>query len=192
MKLSRTDMPINRHSIIMGIDQSFTNTGITILRQNSSTEQEIIHADAISTSIDIPAEERMFSIINFLINTTKEFGVRSVAIESPAYQVASNNGRLLSGLFFSILTHFIKEGVEYLPVNPKTLKKFATGNGSADKHQMKEALKKDELEMLSFLSKIKPKSKKFEDIVDSFWLAKYGCLFGNGKCVGGLKNNEQH
>ena len=46
-------MPINRHSIIMGIDQSFTNTGITILRQNSSTEQEIIHADAISTSIDI-------------------------------------------------------------------------------------------------------------------------------------------
>ena len=60
MKLSRTDTPINRHSIIMGIDQSFTNTGITILRQNSSTEQEIIHADAISTSIDIPAEERMF------------------------------------------------------------------------------------------------------------------------------------
>lgn len=192
MKLSRTDIPINRHSIIMGIDQSFTNTGITILKQNSSTEQEIIHADAISTSIDIPAEERMFTIINFLINTTKEFGVRSVAIESPAYQVASNNGRLLSGLFFSILTHFIKEGVEYLPVNPKTLKKFATGNGSADKHQMKEALKKDELEMLSFLSKIKPKSKKFEDIVDSFWLAKYGCLCGNGKCVGGLKNNEQH
>lgn len=184
MKLSRTDTPINRHSIIMGIDQSFTNTGITILRQNSSTEQEIIHADAISTSINIPAEERMFTIINFLINTTKEFGVRSVAIESPAYQVASNNGRLLSGLFFSILTHFIKEGIEYLPVNPKTLKKFATGNGSADKHQMKEALKKDELEMLSFLSKIKPKSKKFEDIVDSFWLAKYGCLFGDGKCVG--------
>lgn len=176
-------MPINRHSIIMGIDQSFTNTGITILRQNSSTEQEIIHADAISTSIDIPAEERMFTIINFLINTTEEFGVRSVAIESPAYQVASNNGRLLSGLFFSILTHFIKEGVEYLPVNPKTLKKFATGNGSADKHQMKEALKKDELEMLSFLSKIKPKSKKFEDIVDSFWLAKYGCLCGNGNSI---------
>lgn len=192
MKLSRTDTPINRHSIIMGIDQSFTNTGITILRQNSSTEQEIIHADAISTSIDIPAEERMFTIINFLINTTKEFGVRSVAIESPAYQVASNNGRLLSGLFFSILTHFIKEGVEYLPVNPKTLKKFATGNGSADKHQMKEALKKDELEKLSFLSKIKPKSKKFEDIVDSFWLAKYGCLFGDGKCVGEEKNNEWH
>jgi len=183
LKLSRTDTPINRHSIIMGIDQSFTNTGITILRQNSSTEQEIIHADAISTSIDIPAEERMFAIINFLINTTKEFGVRSVAIESPAYQVASNNGRLLSGLFFSILTHFIKEGIEYLPVNPKTLKKFATGNGSADKHQMKEALKKDELEMLSFLSKIKPKSKKFEDIVDSFWLAKYGCLCGNGNSI---------
>ena len=74
-----------------------------------------------------------------------------------------------------------------MPVNPKTLKKFATGNGSADKHQMKEALRKDELETLSFLSKIKPKSKKFEDIVDSFWLAKYGCLFGDGKCVGGLK-----
>ena len=181
MKLSRTDTPINRSFKIMGIDQSFTNTGITILEQIDCKQQSIVHCDCISTSMEIPVEERMFAIINFILSKCRNYQICSVAIESPAYQVASNNGRLLSGLFFSLLTHFIKEGISYFPVNPKSLKKFATGIGSADKKMMREALEESELEQLTYLSGIKAKSKKFEDIVDSFWLAKYGCLFGNGE-----------
>ena len=53
---------------------------------------------------------------------------------------------------------------------------------------MREALSSEELKKLSYLSGIKPTSKKFEDIVDSFWLAKYGCLFGDGK-KGSCENN---
>lgn len=188
MKLSKVDIPINQNLYIMGIDQSFTNTGITILKQINKQEQEIIHSTCISTSMEYAAEERMFAIINFILEKCRCFCISAVAIESPAYQVTSNNGRLLSGLFFSLLTHFLREEISYFPVNPKSLKKFATGSGGADKKSMREALSSEELKKLSYLSGIKPTSKKFEDIVDSFWLAKYGCLFGDGK-KGSCENN---
>ena len=181
MKLSKIDNPVNHNFYIMGIDQSFTSTGITILKQINKERQEIIHSACISTSMEYSAEERMFAVINFVLEKCRDYRISAVAIESPAYQVTSNNGRLLSGLFFSLLTHFLRDGISYFPVNPKSLKKFAAGSGSADKKSMREALSDKEIDDLSYFSGIKPTSKKFEDIVDSFWLAKYGCLFGDGK-----------
>lgn len=178
MKINRTKVSINENKIILGIDQSFTNTGITILKQLNINEQEILHCTCISTSSEHPAEERIVNIIDFVFKNIQNYQVNAVAIESPAYQVTSNNGRLLAGLFFSLLTQFIKEGVPYKPINPKSLKKFATGIGSADKEKMKEALLEYELGKLIELSKLKPTSKRFEDVVDSFWLAKYACIKG--------------
>jgi Holliday junction resolvasome RuvABC endonuclease subunit len=97
----------------------------------------------------------------------------SVCIESLAYRMSSNNGRQLAGLFFMLLTLFLEMGVKHFVVNPKTLKKFATGKGNATKEEMLNSLDSLLVEDIEEICGLKSSSKKFEDIVDSFWLSMF-------------------
>lgn len=69
--------------------------------------------------------------------------------------------------FFTLVMASIPPHVEVLLVTPSQLKKFATGNGKADKKQMKEALVRRLGEALKNLN---------EHEVDAAWLAIYGSV----------------
>ena len=51
---------------------------------------------------------------------------------------------------------------------PTSLKKFATGNGRAQKDEMQQATPDEVLQMFS------DKYKKHDDLIDAYWLARYG------------------
>jgi hypothetical protein len=53
---------------------------------------------------------------------------------------------------------------KFHPVPVGTLKKFATGNGSADKESMKKAAKRDNLDVRDL----------DDNAIDAYWLAKWG------------------
>lgn len=156
-------------SIFMGIDQSLTHTGIVV----SDKEKGIIDVRGISTKPEEGSiEQRILHIkkeVNEKINLHKP---DIIFIESLAYRMNSNNGRLLAGLFFVLLTLFIEKNIRYVIINPKTLKKEVTGNGAASKDDMFKLIPEEDLLKIEKLGFVKKTSKKFEDLVDAYWLSK--------------------
>lgn len=64
-----------------------------------------------------------------------------------------------------------------LIISPKTIKKFATGSGNADKEKMIDAFTEstgiDLYELFNY-KRTKTIKKPISDIADSYWLCKYG------------------
>lgn len=158
----------------IGIDQSMTHTGITIF-QKAEFSEKIIISKGFETNTELSFEERLLSIKSFLKRCILDYLPEEtfIAIEGLAFNRSpSNNSAMLFGLFSVIITMLTEEQYRYKIIPPKTLKKFATNDGSADKHLMLTSIEENIIEELKNLSKVKSK-KKFEDIVDSYWLSKY-------------------
>jgi hypothetical protein len=89
---------------------------------------------------------------------------------------------------FQLLTNFnsvVKE------VSPKSVKKFATGNGSCDKLQMYEQWYKTTNIDLTELLKISNKSSSpIQDIVDSYWIVQYA-INNRNQLVKGVENESK-
>ena len=63
-----------------------------------------------------------------------------------------------------------------IKISPKTVKKFATGNGNAKKKDMAEAFEKEKLSssLIRDASVISTKGQVLsDDVVDAYWLGKY-------------------
>lgn len=163
-------LPKEEDEYFIGIDQSMTHTGLTVLKGD-----QIIFSKGFSSSNDLTFEERISSIRSFIVNTLNKYDKEKVfiSIEGLAFnRKPNNNSMMLFGLFTMIITEFTTLGYRYKIVPPKTLKKFATGNGNADKDVLLEKIENEDKIKLFELSNVKNK-KKFEDIVDSFWLSMY-------------------
>lgn len=168
------EVPVD-NNLFMGIDQSLSNTGLCLLKKTGESI-EIIASESINTSISTNSiEERLKLIVDRIFDFMDTYKPGVVCIEGLAYKMNSNNGRLLAGLFFLILNGMYERGVCYRIVNIKTLKKFATGSGSADKNEMRNNVEESLISELSLKSGFRVLDKKFEDIVDSYFLALYGC-----------------
>lgn len=164
---SSFDFIEEEYKILVGIDQSLTHTGVVI-----SNSGDIIFATGITTDTkDSSIEQRIHFIRLRVKEILEEYSPDFVSIEGLAYGIASNNGRLLAGVFFNILSLLIELDIPYQVVNPKTLKKLATGVGSADKILMRTSIDEYSLDRLVAITKLKATSKKFEDIVDAYWLS---------------------
>ncbi|MFL1706592.1 crossover junction endodeoxyribonuclease RuvC [Campylobacter sp. MOP7] len=158
--------------IFMGIDQSLTHTGVCII-SHTPTSTDILYAKGIKVSSDESVERRIYGIVSVIKNTILEFGVDFVGLEGLAYNMSgTNNARILGGLFFCILNALISLNVPYDIYAPKSIKKFATGNGGAKKNEVVDALDTEDAKTLSDISRIKISSQKFQDIADSFWVCK--------------------
>lgn len=170
----RNACKIGDDRFFIGIDQSMTHTGITIFKKINNQEV-LIASKGFETNTELSFEERLLSIKSFLKDLILQYAPDEtfIAIEGLAFNRSpSNNSAMLFGLFSVIITMLTEEQYRYKIVPPKTLKKFATNDGAADKSLMLNCIADDVLEELRNFSKVKSK-KKFEDIVDSFWLSKY-------------------
>ena len=167
---------VPEHKYFIGIDQSVTHTGITVLEKEEDNTYSIIESFGICTYPENPFEERLSLIVDTVSRTIDKynFGNRlAIAIEGLAYSPGNTNNRaLLFGLFSVLLVSFYNKNLIYSIIPPTTLKKLSTGSGKAKKQEMLAAIPENEVTKLEFLSNLKSKSKKFEDIVDSYFLAK--------------------
>jgi len=163
----------------IGIDQSMTHTGVTVLKYINDIDFEIIESFGIVTSADNTFEERVFKIKDKIIETLVKYDKNHtfISIEGLAFSPGRTNNRaMLFGLFSIILMHLYENEYRYEIVPPTTLKKRYTGSGKAKKEDMLMSTNDMEKIRLSEFSKLKVSSKKFEDIIDSFALAKTAFL----------------
>lgn len=65
-------------------------------------------------------------------------------------------------------------GIKYLMVAPTVIKKYATGKGNANKEKMYDFFKEDTGRDLESEFNIRKDKNPISDIVDSYWLCKYG------------------
>jgi Holliday junction resolvasome RuvABC endonuclease subunit len=153
--------------IVLGIDQSYTSTGIVIADATS-----ILHAEAYASDTDFDIYSRAWEISEHIVQLARQFGVTHVTIEGLAFGKFGNATRDLAGLQFILYTRIWKEcGITPHIVNPLTLKKFATNSGKAKKKDMIAAIpSQDSARIMSFGTW---KKKQMEDIADGYWLARY-------------------
>ncbi len=105
-----------------------------------------------------------------LITLIDHYRVQTIIMEGLSFGSKGNATRDLA-----ILMGTIQARLKGFPVivPPPTLKKFATGNGKANKEEMVQAIETHDAELFEKLMNI-PKTKGREDIADAYWLANYG------------------
>ena len=157
-------------SVIMGLDQSFTSTGVCINSENGFDFRVI---PTVPDKED-PLEKfkRAMFISDAICDMIKEQNVDKVNIEGLALgRAIGNSNRDLAILQGVIVCDILKKfsGLNINIVVPTTLKKFATGKGNAPKDMLFECLPDDIKENLSKI----PKSKGRLDLCDAYWLSVY-------------------
>jgi hypothetical protein len=70
-------------------------------------------------------------------------------------------------------------GIRYTMIAPTAIKKFATGKGNANKELMYESFLSDTGRDLETELEVKRDKNPVSDIVDSYWICKYGYENGN-------------
>lgn len=162
-------------TIRIGIDQSFTSTGLCIKFPDG-----LIAAKAHQTK---PTEsvhhkvERAREIVNFIMKDVLEacnnypMAEPEVRIEGLSMGKNTTSSRDLAGLQFMIIDALKDVEINDITiVPPKSLKKLATGNGNASKDEMVDAIKEPVEGLYDDLVKM-AKNKGRYDIADAFWLA---------------------
>lgn len=98
----------------------------------------------------------------------------SFASRGRVFNIGENTGLLKHKLFL--------KGYDYEVISPKTVKKFATGNGNSDKFAMLESFVKETKFNFDHLLDLKITTKKIPspitDLVDAYYLCKYNFFEG--------------
>lgn len=154
---------------IMGIDQSFTCTGVWIF--DYECNETVYYCGIKSKNGDyIDNIERAEYITSEIINIATSYVIDKVNIEGLSFGSNGQSTRDLGGLFFLIISNLRKNGFDEIDViSPKTLKKISTGNGNASKDDMFDALPDGEQERINHFTT----KKEREDLTDAYFLATY-------------------
>lgn len=180
-------------SVSVGIDLSINSTGITILhpkyieyhiitdkltKKQSTCDYITYHVyqkETVSEGEDYVAKERLktsniiriVQIIESII-CDKRLKIISLGIEGVAFG-ASGDVVGLSGLNYMVRYMLSLHNIPYTIISPMQLKKFATGNGSAEKDIMIDAFMK----CTKFQNTL---GVKIDDIADAYFLGACSIL----------------
>ena len=157
--------------ITMGIDQSFTSTGVVIMSHEGDTTT-VLHYEVIRSNPEDDIYTRCVFIADKIVELAKKHLPDGVLIEGLAFGVGAGDAtRNLAGLQFVIITK-LKEFINTIQViAPTSLKKFGTGSGRANKIEMHAALPTNI--STTFKDAKILKTKGLYDLVDAYWLACY-------------------
>lgn len=157
--------------VVMGIDQSLTCTGYVILRDGK------VIRGSIRTKPDANYPQfrghikRSKHIFNELLKVAQDNGVTHIIFESPALGAKGNAVMSMPLLLGLLLGSFNQRAYSTEILEPKALKKYATGKGNADKQAVYDAIAADNPDFFAQLKTITKAAGKY-DIADAYWLAK--------------------
>lgn len=156
---------------IIGLDLSLTSTGVVALRDGAAT-----HCGTITSAQRgvLRLSELSTSLRSVLFDDGFQFIPTWAVIEG--YAMGSRSGQAFNigewGGVARLLLHDL--AIPFIEVPPSTLKKFTTGNGTAQKDEMRLAVFK----RWGF-------EHKSNDVVDAYALARFGQAYlavQNGSC----------
>ena len=158
----------------MGIDQSFTSSGITILDEDLN----MLFCEVFTSNKQLTPYHRINEIRNRIEQIAIDYNPDYIAIEGLAFNRIGNATRNLAGLLHTIVDrlHF-QLNYSVLIIPPRTMKITFTGNGKASKQEILENVPKPLLTNLTEERKIL-KTKGLYDVADSIGLAytAFQCL----------------
>ena len=151
---------------ILGIDQSYTCSGLIVLEDG-----EVIHAEKFSSDTTKDKPGRAWEVAKQIGRLVTRFNPDIVALEGLAFGMRGDATRDLAGLQFTIVNvlryHY---DTECIVVSPRTVKKVATGNGKADKMEMYNLLPKKIKNLFEEMGL--KKSTGMLDLTDAYYIAK--------------------
>lgn len=155
--------------IVLGIDQSLTNTAYVLMEQYPTGKYKVLEYGTIQTKLDgsiakiASSIQRVRTIRGKLRALAKQ--ADEVWLESLSFSSTGNATRDLAMLFFALADEFNAHWVA-----PTTLKKLATGKGNTKgKEAMFLALPPAAQRVFGSIAK----SKGRYDLADAFWICKY-------------------
>lgn len=155
--------------ISIGIDQSYTSSGVVILDGTGNVVDIRRFVSAKALDMFGRAEQ----VANFVADTIIEVGADKVAIEGLAFGIRGSATRDLAGLQYMIVcTVRRRTGKECKIIAPLTLKKFATGSGKASKKDMVAAIPEADVTYMREVKGLKT-TTGLTDVADAYFLAKY-------------------
>lgn len=158
--------------ITLGIDQSYKSCAVVVL-----SDDMLIGFDIFKKSDEYDIFGNAADLAWRIGRKVLDFKPDRVILEGLSFGNLGNMTRDLAGLQFAIVIH-LRYHMEYeRPIDiipPPTLKKFATGNGRADKQDMINRLPVVILE--KFTQANYKKTTGLADLADAYHLAKYGQL----------------
>lgn len=143
-------------------------------------DNEVIQCRAIKTKpthqncMYRDTSARVAQILQDVIAICGNYEVDKIVIESPSFSSKGNATRTICiayGMFLEGLA--FPHAIQWVFIPPASLKKFATGNGTADKKSMLAAIQEHDYQLWELLDSNTVASGKF-DKADAYWLACYG------------------
>ncbi len=159
------------NKIYMGIDQSLVGSGVTVF-ENSNEYYYLISSsktdETKAPSIDYT--RRLMKIVEEIVEIIDKHKPTHICMEGMSYRSRSQTLFELGGLSHMLRLNFINKGVEFIIIPPKTLKKYFTGSGNADKLLMIEECNKRGAN-IPFFKRIKKQTVFDDNVADSYALA---------------------
>lgn len=157
--------------LILGIDQSYTSTGICMIDQN----KHILHHELIKSdkTQDIFLRSKfIIDRISYIINMNSP---NAIGIEGLSFSNFGNATRDLAGLQF-VLVHMLRFDFDYnnsmLAIIPPTkLKMYGSGKGNSKKDDMVASLPENVLQL--FKDSNYKKTSGLYDATDAYFIACY-------------------
>lgn len=153
--------------LFCGIDPSLTGCAVVLIDDTGT----IIEEKLISTNPDcyINSDQRLLDIVDQVKSIFTVSNLRFVCVEGLSFFSVSPSLYERCGLLYLITTSLFEKDIRYEVIPPKSLKKFAAGNGNADKKMM-----------IQEVNKRWNQNFKDDNICDAYSLAQMA-LSRNGK-----------
>lgn len=162
------------NNVYMGLDQSFTGTGITIFPKDYFLIETEKTKNTKTPSID--NTRRIIKIRDEVKEILNKYKVTHICMEGLSYGSKGRSVMQIGGLTHILRELFIELNIKFIVIPPKTLKKWFTGNGNSNKFGMiEEAVKRDyDIPFVKNYGNKKNPNIQFDDnVVDSL----AACLF---------------
>lgn len=151
---------------ILGIDQSYTSSGVVLLEDG-----ELVKGHKFTANKESNRFAQAYEIAIHLAEVVDEHEPDIIAIEGLAFGMRGNVTRDLGGLQFVIISHLQEvKNREVEIVAPTSVKKHATGSGRAKKNEMIDNLPESVYNYFTELGL--KKSTGLADLADAYWIAK--------------------
>lgn len=150
---------------ILGLDQSFTCSGIVVL-----SDETLIHCEKFVSDKKLNIYERTWQVVSHIKQLAVKYKPDFIAIEGLAFASVGNATRDLAGLQFAVISNLgYNDGYVFRIAPPTAVKKQATGKGRVDKMELVEALPTDVRQAFDDIG-VK-KTTGLRDLADAYWIA---------------------
>lgn len=160
-------------ALVLGIDPSLNGSGFMIMRNEKVVDyfffSQVIKIVDSSEGHGMlnrnDGPKRLEVIYNFFIELMAKYNFDYAAIEDYAFGAKSNSTFQIGGIGEMFRLQLYIAGIPFREYEPTKVKKYATGNGTAEKSAMVVEAYKNGFDVSAY-------GKSGEDLADSYWIGR--------------------